>query len=64
MKPRLQYIIENLFDEIDEDKFNDWERKFINDMATRLDKLGGDVLESKLTDRQKEKLEELFDKED
>lgn len=53
---REHYLLKCLIDEISQGNFNDWEEKFIEDVDKRL-KQGRE-----LTDRQREKLEEIWGK--
>lgn len=59
---RYVFIIESLQDEMDDDKFSDWDREFMESMVDRLDRLGEDRLESILSDNQKEQLDRIWAK--
>lgn len=62
MKSRCAFIIESLQDEMDNEKFSDWEREFMDNMVEQLETFGEDRIELILSDRQKECLEKIWAK--
>jgi hypothetical protein len=55
-KPREEYMLACLREERSDPKFSDWERNFIASLARQVD------LGRKLSDRQKQILERIWDK--
>lgn len=55
-KSRAEYLVACLSEEADDPKFSDWERDFIRSLARQV------VLGRKLSDKQKDILERLWDK--
>jgi len=56
MTCRMHFLVTTLMEEVDDDKYSDWERKFVEDLAIRLENGGVP------TERQEEKLEEIWKK--
>lgn len=55
-KPRDEYLIACLRDEVNDPKFSDWERGFIASLARQVDQ------GRKLSEKQKQILEKIWDK--
>ena len=55
-KSREEYMLACLRDELSDPKFSDWEKNFIASLSKQID------LGRRLTDRQKEILERIWDK--
>ena len=55
-KSREEYLLACLREERNDPRFSDWERRFIADLANQVDR------GRKLTDRQKEILERIWEK--
>jgi len=58
MPCRTHYIVTCLLDEMDDDRFTDWEREFIDSIAKRIEGLE----EVALTEKQEEVLERIWGK--
>ncbi len=55
-KPRDEYLVACLKDEVNDPKFSDWERDFINSLARQVSQ------GRKLSEKQKQILERIWDK--
>lgn len=51
-----------MVEEVDDDKFNDWEQGFISNMEDLLEKFGDDRIDFTLSDKQRECLERIWRK--